>query len=239
MSVTLERHGPVAVLTMDDGKANALRPDSMAALDAAFTEALDGGARALVIAGRPGFFSGGLDLKLLPTLPAEEQAEALRQLGRLLLRLYLLPVPTVAALTGHAMAGGALLALACDVRVGADGAFRMAVNEVAIGLPMPSFGIEIVRGSVPRWAQVDVLLHGRTFTLAEARDRCLVEDLYVLERVAETARLRAAKLATIPAVAYSSTKERLRGPGARQALEAVGAEVDQFIDEFRSQIQAR
>lgn len=239
LSVKLTREGAVAVVAMDDGKANALRASTLADLDAALDDALAGGARALVLAGRPGYYSAGLDLKFLPALPFEEQVALFEHFARVLLRLYVFPLPTVAAVTGHAMAGGALLALAQDVRIGAEGSFRFALNEVAIGLPMPTFGIEVLRGAVPRWAEAELLLHGRAFTLAEARDRRVFEDLEECERVTACAVRRAAGLAKIPHDAYALTKERLRRQGAESAMAALDGEVAHFMQVFRERFPAQ
>lgn len=239
MSVTLTRHDAVALVTMDDGKANALGPELLQDLQAALDEALAGGARALVLAGRPGFFSGGLDLRRLPALSLDDQLACFHLFARVCLRLYLFPVPTIGAITGHAMAGGALFALATDVRFGADGAHRFALTEVPLGLPMPSFGIEIVRHSIPRAFEAELLLHGRTVTLAEARERGIFEDLYAVERVVEVALRRADLLARIPPDAYALTKDRIRAEGADRAAAALTGEVEHFITLFRQRIATR
>lgn len=232
MSVSLTREGRVALITLDDGKANALRPATMSALLDALDalEAEDIGA--VVIAGRPGVFCGGLDLKLLPTLSHADQLAAFDQFGRMLLRVWTFPIPTVAAVTGHAIAGGALLALTTDLRYGSDGAFRFAINEVVLGLPMPTFGVEIVRSVVPEWDQADVLLHGRTLTHAEGRDRGMFLDLHSVERVIEAAMLRARRLSAVPRISYATTKARLRGPLLERAMATMDAEVPTFIEAF-------
>ena len=232
MSVTITREGPVALVTLDDGKANALRPATMKPLLDALDRLESTDIGALVLAGRPGLFSAGLDLKLLPTLSREEQLAAFDQFGRLLLRVWTFPVPTVAAVTGHAVAGGALLALTTDLRYGSDGSFRFAINEVVLGLPMPTFGVEVIRSVVPEWDQADILLHGRTLTHAEARERGLFVDLHSVERVVEAAMLRARKLSAVPRVAYATTKARLRKPLLDRALATIDAEVPTFIEAF-------
>lgn len=234
MSVTLTREGRIALLTLDDGKANALRPDTLHALDAALDEALDCGA--LVLAGRPGFFSGGLDTRHLPTLSPDEQHAAFLLFARVLVKIWDYPRPTIGAVTGHAIAGGALLALAQDVRVGADGAWRFGLTEVPLGLPMPTFGVEIVRCSTPRCLQNELLLHGRVFTHAEAREATIFEDLYSPERVIENALRRAAPLSKLASDAYSITKQRLRGGAGARAMAALVDEVPPFLTLFRERM---
>jgi len=133
----------VAVITLDDGKANAIGHATIAAL----TEALDRAeseARAVVIEGRPGRFSAGFDLATMT-----ESTEAMRELvisgARLMARIYGCPLPTVAACTGHALAAGALVLLTCDRRLGAAGSAKIGLNEVAIGMALPVFAVELAR----------------------------------------------------------------------------------------------
>ena len=140
--VTYEFEGDVAVVRIDDGKANALSPDVVAALDEAVGLA-ETEARALMLIGRPGRFSAGFDLTHMQA--SVESAQSLVAAGaRLAMRLYGLGIPTV-AFSGHAVAMGALLLLACDTRLGAAGEFRIGLNEVAIGLGLPVFGVELAR----------------------------------------------------------------------------------------------
>src|SRR5262249_43850097 len=129
------REGTVAVVEMDDGKANALSNPMIDALLDALTRA-ETEAQALVLAGRPERFCAGFDLKVMMSGP--DAARALLTRGsELLMRLYGSKVPLVIACTGHAIAGGALVVLTGDHRVAADGAFKIGLNELAIGLPVP------------------------------------------------------------------------------------------------------
>ena len=109
-TISYDLRDSIAQITLDDGKVNAMALPFFEGLGAAFDRAEKDGARALVIAGRPGFFSAGLNLKLLPTLPPDELRKSMLTFPRIMLRAYTLPIPTVAAVTGHAVAGGALLA---------------------------------------------------------------------------------------------------------------------------------
>jgi len=115
--IRYEKTDSVARIGLDDGKANAMSVPWFDALGAALDRAEADGAGAIVIAGRAGFFSGGLDLKLLPTLSKDELRHLSESFARVMLRVHGLGIPTVAAVTGHAIAGGAVLAMACDARV--------------------------------------------------------------------------------------------------------------------------
>jgi enoyl-CoA hydratase len=228
--LTLTRQGRIAVLTLDDGKANALRGGNIAALWNALGELEASDARALVLAGRPGYFSAGLDYKTLPTLTTAERSRVLSLLGFMLLRLLTFPRPVVAAVTGHALAGGALLALASDVRVGPEGDYRFGITEVAIGLAMPTFGVEVARASLSQPLLDDMLLRGRVVPYGEARDRGVFASLHPTGEVLANAVARAEALADLSPEAYGLTKRRLRAAGAAAAEVTIDAEMHALGD---------
>jgi enoyl-CoA hydratase/carnithine racemase len=130
-------HGEIRELRLNRPPVNALSPDLMAALAQAVTAAPRQGIRALVLSGAPGIFSAGLDLPLLLTLDRAAIADAWRTLYALMRALAASPVPMAAAMTGHAPAGGTVLPLFCDWRVMADGAWKVGVSEVQVGLMLP------------------------------------------------------------------------------------------------------
>src|SRR5882724_3673609 len=113
--ISIEKRGEIAVLRMDDGKANAMNPDFFAALEKAVGESA--GARALVLTGSRSFFSGGLDLPFLAAQPRGRLEEIYDLLHGVMMRLFLHPAPVVAAINGHAIAGGCILAFQSDVRL--------------------------------------------------------------------------------------------------------------------------
>jgi enoyl-CoA hydratase len=228
--LTLARDGDVAVLTLDDGKANAFRPSNLPALERALDEAAD--ARALVIRGREGFFSGGFDLKVMPSLDHPTKEVLLTSFTRVMHRLATYPRPTVAAIAGHAFGGGAILALACDVRLGAEGTYRFATNEVQIGVAMPTLGVEICRAALAGQVLLETLVHGRVWTLPEARDRGIVESLHADVHAAALARAKG--LAALSPSAYATTKRRLHGAALDAAAEAMKAEMDEFVAAFEA-----
>src|SRR5690606_36200239 len=137
----------VAVITMDDGKANVMSTAVVETLHAHLDQALADGARALVIAGRPGKFAAGFELSEMTASP-----ESMRTLvvsgARWMMRLYGFGMPTIAASTGHALAAGALTLLSCDVRIGADVPSKIGLNEVAIGMALPKFAVELARDRI-------------------------------------------------------------------------------------------
>lgn len=224
----------VAVLRFDDGKANAFNPASLDAALAALDEIDRSDAGALVVAGRPGFFSGGLDLKALPSLPTADKRVVLTRFGELLLRVFTFRAPTVAAVTGHAIAGGALLALAADVRCGADLPARFGVTEIAIGLPIPSFGVLLAKAALSPPALVEIALHARVLTLREAHARGVFLGLYPEEAVVDAAVAYAGELARLHGPAYAATKQFLWDAELARVRAGLADEVVRFVDLFEA-----
>ena len=215
----------LGLVTLDDGKVNAMSLRFFSALNAALDAAQRDEPRALLITGRPGVFSAGLDLKLLPTLPTEQLQDTLRAFGRTMLRVFTFPIPTVAAVSGHAIAGGAMLMFACDLRHAADGPFRIHLNEVAIGLALPTWAIALAQAAVPpRW-HTEAILHARLYSPAEALTREIVDRVAPPERLLEVARAAAAPLRTLDPKAYATAKARHREPAVRWASERLEPEI--------------
>jgi enoyl-CoA hydratase len=173
-----EQHERIAEITLDDGKVNAMGPAFFDDLNALLDRAEREKPGALVLAGREGFYSAGLNIKLLPTLTPEELTRTLQSFGNTLLRVWSFPIPTVAAVTGHAVAGGLFLAFACDRRIMARGAFRLHANEHLIGLPLPSWAQAITESLVGSGAIfTELMLHARPLTPDEALDRRMVDEV--------------------------------------------------------------
>ncbi|MGA9722911.1 MAG: crotonase/enoyl-CoA hydratase family protein [Candidatus Binatus sp.] len=140
---TYQLKDSVATITMDDGKVNVMSVAMLSALNGALDKAVADRA-IVVLTGRPGVFSAGFDLTTL-TAGGPDAQKMLRMGFELGYRLLSFPTPVVVACTGHAIAMGVFLVLAADYRLGADGPFRIGANEVAIGLTMPHFGVEMCR----------------------------------------------------------------------------------------------
>ena len=145
--VTYELNDKTATITMDDGKANVISHAMCDELGAAFDQAESAGAT-VIFKGREGIFSGGFDLKEMSSGPKAANTLVTRgsQLAR---RIMSFPTPVIGVSTGHCIAMGAFLMLACDYRIGADGAFKTGLNETMIGMTMHSFGIELARYKIP------------------------------------------------------------------------------------------
>ena len=152
----------IATLRLARKPANALDIGFLEEIDAALAD-LDGNAdwRTLIVTGTDGVFSAGVDLKKLPALDDTGQTRIVRALNSLYTRLYGLTRPTVAAVNGHAIAGGLVLALACDYRVATDQAAKFGLTEVQVGVAFPISALEIARLELAPHIQRNFLLFGR------------------------------------------------------------------------------
>lgn len=199
----------VATLSMDDGKANALSLPMALAIGAGLDRALDE-ARVVLLRGRPGVLCGGFDLKVIRGGDPAARAAMVDAGMTLLERIYRHPQPVLIACTGHAVAAGGLMLLAGDVRIGVRGAFRLGLNETAIGLSLPEFGVVLARARLLPTALAAATLGARLYAPEEAAavgylDVAAEPDGFE----AAVAGAVAAALALDP-VAYAATKARLR-----------------------------
>ena len=207
--VSVRRDGDVAIIDLDDGKANALGHETIAALLASLDQVEADGADAVVLAGRPGRFSAGFDLTVMQAGPAEAQA-MLKAGVDLFLRLYLFPRPVVAACTGHAIAAGAILLLSSDVRVGAAGEFKVGLPEVTIGMPLPFFATEMARDRVSKRHYAQVIL-GRMTDPTAAVDVGFLDEVVDPDDVVEVALDRARALTGVSRGGLVRTRVTSRG----------------------------
>ena len=144
MSATVKIENDIALVTLDDGKANAISLDLLGAANAALDEA-EANAKVIVLAGRPERFSAGFDLKFLAAADPVNRAKLVNGGGRFALRLFTSEKPVVIACTGHAIAMGAFLLLGGDTRSGARGAYKIGANETVNSMTLPPFGVELPR----------------------------------------------------------------------------------------------
>jgi enoyl-CoA hydratase len=213
-----------AHIQMDDGKANALSAAMIAELVDALTRA-EKEARAVVLSGRPDRFCAGFDLKVMMSSP--EAARGLLTGGvALLMRLYGSPLPIVVACTGHALAGGALVLLTADVRFGAAGAFRIGLNEVSIGMPVPVLAMELARDRIATTELGRATLRAQIYAPEEAARIGYLDEVVPAEQVVARAKEEAVKLGGLPPMAYRATKKRLRGRTIEKIVSSVDADME-------------
>ena len=225
--VAVSRDQDIAVVTIDDGKANALSFAVLDALNAALDEA-EAEAKAVVVNGREGKFSAGFDLSVMTGDIAD--ARRLLAAGATLgVRLFTFPIPVVLGVTGHALAMGGILTTTADYRVGADGPYKIGLNEVAIGMPVPSFAVELCRDRLsPSWF-VRCVQSATLCTPAEAVEAGFLDEVVALTDVPDRALAVAAQLAeTVHPGPFRMTRTTIRGALAAQLRTGLEADMALF-----------
>lgn len=217
----------VAVLTLDDGKANALGFDALRSLDEGLTRA-ESEAGAVVVLGRPGRFSAGFDLSVM-TGSVQGARDLLGAGAELGLRIYVSPLPVVLGVTGHALAMGGILLSCADVRIGAAGGFKLGLNEVAIGMPVPAFAVELCRDRLtpPAFTRAVQLAH--VHSPDEALAAGFLDEVVEPEQVADRAVEVAAELAgRLHPAAFRRTRATVRGELAARLRDALSEDLAAF-----------
>ena len=222
MSVSVEMRGDVALIQMDDGKANAINFEMIAALNATLDKA-EAGAKAIVLAGREGRFSGGFDLRAFATFGPGDTGRLLDAGASLLLRLYGGPLPTVAACTGHAIAMGVFILHACDTRVGAAGDFKLGANETINNMNLPVFALELSRARLNPQHLTKALVQAFIYDPAGAIEAGYLDRLVAPDQVVEEAVAVAGQLALLPASAYTFNKLAVRKATIDRIQASLGA----------------
>jgi enoyl-CoA hydratase len=223
---TTLREDGILQVQLDDGGPNVLRPDVLDDLGRAFTEHPDA---PVLLRGRDGMFSAGLDLRWMVAHTPVEIGRLLRSCGQALMTVWTHPRPVVAAVTGHAIAAGSMLAMAADHIVAAtDGMWGF--NETTNGMEIPRFGIQLAAARLaPR--DLDVLLiPGERIVAARAVEVGMADVLVAADVVVPRAEARLAELAALPPAAYAGNKARLRGDRAAQVLSGLEDDVAALVD---------
>jgi enoyl-CoA hydratase/carnithine racemase len=204
-----DRDGGVRVLTLDRPPANAIDETLLVDLGDALRAAReDDAVRAVVLTGAGKFVSAGFDLVAPPRDVAE--AHRIRELYREThADLFAFPKPTVALMHGHAIAGGLVMVLACDYRLGAEGDYRIGLNELAIGAAYPRVAFEIVRLRLTHARASELLLGAAIYPASQAVRLGVVDELLPADTCAATALRRAARLGAFPREPYAATKAAL------------------------------
>ncbi len=218
--VQYAQEGPVAIITMDDGKANALSPTMIEAIGAAFDKA-EKDAKAVVLAGRPGRFCAGFDLKIMMTGP-DNAMKMIMAGGELFLRLYNFPKPIVCAVTGHALAGGVLLAATGDIRIGVRGDFKLGLNEVQNSMPVPVLAHELARDRLTAKELLPAVAHAKIYNPDSAVEAGWLDRAVEGESLAAEALSEATRLGALPSFAYATSKQSLR----KQTIDYVRSTMD-------------
>jgi enoyl-CoA hydratase len=220
-SVSTSIEGDVTVIRVDDGKANALSFEVIAAVSAALTEAAER-SKAAVVIGRDGKFSAGFDLSVMTGPDPSATKDLLGAGAELGLQVYMSPVPVVLGVTGHALAMGGILTTCADYRVGADGPFKIGLNEVAIGMPVPGFAIGMCRDRLTKpWFQ-RCLQSAYICSPTEAVQAGFLDEVVSPDAVADRSLEVATQLAAyVHPGPFRLTREGMRGALAEELREGL------------------
>src|SRR5210317_125346 len=204
-----ELNGNIVTLTFDDGKANAVGPEFLDNINAGLDRAQEEQAGAVILRGREGMFSGGFDLGEFKKGP--EQGVAMVGRGfELLVRLYSFPLPLVAACTGHGIAMGAFIIMACDSRVGTRGAFKMSLPETAIGMELPPILVELAASRITRRHMTRVALQSEVYNPEQAVDAGFIDEVVDADDLGARSMAVAEQLAQLPQAQFAANKLSVR-----------------------------
>lgn len=217
MAVNYTLENDVAHLAMDDGKANALSFAMLETLNTHLDKA-EKDAKAIIISGRAGRFCAGFDLSVMREDP-DKAGELVNAGGHLLLRLFSGPLPVIIACTGHAIAAGGLMLLAADTRIGIQGDFKLGLNETAIGMVLPQFGIELPKARLGQGHFTSAVVQGKMHTPDEAAAAGFLDQVVAPDAVLEAARTEAEALSQLPQHSYHGNKLKIRA----EAIAAIKA----------------
>lgn len=217
----------IATIAMDDGKANALSPQMLEELGAAFSRARKE-AKAVILIGREGKFCGGFDLRQMMAGP-EAAAALVKAGGELLMRVYEFPLPVVVACTGHALAAGVLLAATGDTRIGALGDFKVGLNEVQNGMPVPIVAHELARDRLLPTELVAAVMQAKIYDPEGAVHAGWLDRAVAPERLVAEAQAEAKRLAKLPGTAYGVTKRSLRGETVKHVRATLESNIAELL----------
>ena len=228
MILTIE-HGPVREIRLNRPPVNALSPELIAALAQAVETAPQQGARALVLSGSPGIFSAGLDVPCLLKLDRPSMNTVWRNFYGLMRALACSQIPVAAAITGHAPAGGTVLAIFCDWRVATDRDSKLGLSEVQVGLPLPPVILLALRRLVGARHAERLAVTGTLISPEEARIVGLVDEVVSSDQVVDRALRWCESLLVLPSAAVALTRMQERA-------DLVRAFAEQDIDKELSQV---
>jgi enoyl-CoA hydratase len=225
--IDVKTENGIAIVTIKHGKANALDMELSEELNACFAQLETAPARAAVITGHERMFSAGVDLIRINSGGADYVRKFLPVLNRSFEAIFFHPKPLVAAINGHAVAGGCVLACCADRRLMARGAARIGVTELLVGVPFPAIAFEAVRLAVPSRHLAGLMYGGATCDPDTALQLGWVEDVVEADALMPAAIAAAQELARLSPVAFAETKKQLRAE-IRERLARDSAEADKL-----------
>ena len=207
--VTYEKDENVAIITLDDGKANAVSHQVLDELNAALDKA-EAEKLTVLLTGRAGKFSAGFDLSVMKDGGPEAVAKLVGSGAHLSQRLLTFPTPVIIACNGHSLAMGALMLLSVDYRIGVSGKYKVGLNEVAIGMTMPYFGVELARGRLTPSYFGRSVCNAEIFSPEDAMTAGFLDKVVSEDQLLSTALAGAKMMSQLDPKAHHGTKLRVR-----------------------------
>jgi len=221
----------VAVLTLERGKVNALNEPLVDNLMEVFEDLeRDDGVRAVVLTGRGKFFSFGFDVPEFLGYAKDDFMRVLRKFTRLYTKMFIFPKPLLAALNGHAIGGGCMLALACDERFMVSGKAKISLNEITFGSTVFAGSVEMLRFCAGRKNAQTILFSGDMFTAEDAARLDVIDRVVSEEKLLDESVKRAAELGGQQAAAFRSLKILLRQPAAQEMVRREEDSLREFVE---------
>jgi enoyl-CoA hydratase len=235
----LEHIDDVSVVTMTSNKVNAMDDDFFTDMQAAMAELQSGDPHPVVLTGTGNCFSAGLNILELYDFDRTTLATFVDRFSETVLAWFSLPRPTIAAVNGHAIAGGCVLALACDLRIVSDNEAQIGLNEVQVGIPFPGVAFEVTRHALPHERIREVMLTGALYTPEEARTRGLVDEVVDPDALLARAIAVARTIASDSLEAYATIKAHLLAPALTRITESRARIDREFLDVWFSDAARR
>ena len=232
-SFQLERFGHITLLRIDRPPANAIDLELAKELSVVL-EGIDNSndVKALVVTGTGSCFSAGLDLKAIPTYNRAQQESMIMHLNHLFGALYGFRLPTIAAVNGHAIAGGVILTLACDYRIGAQGDYKLGLAEARVGVPFPVSAMSIVQSELSPPVARTMVLTARNVTPQEAQSMGVLDELQPADLLISRAVEVAKEMAALPSAVFSRIKRQLRAPAMSRIDDAMSHRKEPMLDSW-------
>jgi enoyl-CoA hydratase len=221
----------ISLLTMTHGKANALDIEFCDTLAVRFNDLCKSDTKAVVLTGQGRIFSAGVDLKRLSAGGADYIRRFLPALHRLYEAVFFHPKPVIAAVNGHAIAGGCVLACCADRRIMARDVGRIGVTEILVGVPFPALAFEVVRFAVPPRYLAEFTLSGATYATDEALRRGWVDEVTEPGKLIDDAIAVAQQLSRLSPAAFAQTKSQVRQP-VSERLQKSGEATDNAVTDI-------
>ena len=220
--LTHEKLEEISIITLDDGKANAMGPRMIEALNNALDKAQES-SRAVLIIGRPGLLSGGFDLSIIKSGDNNAIQAMVSAGARLLMRIYGFSIPVVMATTGHGVALGGFLLLAADYRFGVEGDYKIGLNEVALGMTLPPFAQMLAKSRIPPQYLTNTVINAHIYDPESAQQVGFLDEVTPVESLLQTSINKTKELALLDPSAFKRTKQDFRQDDITRILSDLGS----------------